>query len=402
MLLSASVHRLIEDIRSTGEVDRGEIVAQVARLVKEHPDAVPDEFPGNGEDQLIQGVDDAAVTNRFTGRPGGFTQPIPGDAIELTRLQQLNGLGTLRKRMKSNNERMANGRKAIEYSGKLLGRAMGGPYAEQYNCLLGCIDRQVLLSNTLAELGDENATADAMRMCGQWTLKQNDAEAQQAYDRRLEQQYQSILNALMDKRARTTQQWNSEREDDLLQDESLATSHLSRSRSRPLQESASEALIPQRAMDASRETSDQLESIKRRARSSVSEAAPSKARKIASSLSSAQLSGIDTQSQASDDFSLPSLKSNGDNSNVAVRLDLNGVRRKDSRWIWWRSDMTRAEFFQKVSDLFQGQAVQTMIVRSDEKRIILGSEDEWKVLKMELLKSSKDYVSAEVRLIERT
>lgn len=92
-----------------------------------------------------------------------------------------------------------------------------------------------------------------------------------------------------------------------------------------------------------------------------------------------------------------SKEKNNNSQKVVIRLNLEGLT-DYSRRVYWKPDMTMEGFFQKVSSRFQGQPVYTLLVHVDEEDILVGSREQWEMLRKGLLDTGKETVDAEVRL----
>lgn len=124
----------------------------------------------------------------------------------------------------------------------------------------------------------------------------------------------------------------------------------------------------------------------------VNDMAASKATK------SEQSSGLGTQFPGFESASLKKDKEENNKSHrVVIRLSLEGLANY-SRRVYWTSDMTMEELFQKVSSRFQGQPVHTLLIHMDKEDILVESIEQWEMLRKALLSTGKETVDAEVRL----
>lgn len=319
----------------------------------------------------------------------------------LTRKQVLHARGTLCNLIHNNSiKRVARGQKALEYSGVMAWRGMGGLHGHEFDLLFDNIDRQVDLSNMLIRLDDVAVTADVKTFCHRWVLDSWNSEVQTDYGIALAEQCQKVLKTLDNRSMNIAQERSKETDDSrILQDGSPAILSRLGSPSSPSQDSFSQAFENPLAPFPSRDMSAQPNPSKRRAPSPLNEVSRSKERKTMHQPRSTPYAGRNTPSSAHD---YPSARDNSNTFKVAIRLDPEGGRKNDSRWIWWTPEQSKETFYQKISDAFKGRHVRDVVVRKDEKRFVVepsGLDEEWEIMGEAMVDRNKEEASALVHLV---
>lgn len=326
------------------------------------------------------------------------TPPFPAG---LTKRQVLHARGTLCNLIQNNNiKRVARGQKALEYSGHMAWRGMGGLHGHELDLLFDTIDRQVNLSNMLIRLEDATITADVKAFCHRWVLGSWNSEIQTEYGIALAEQCGKVLKTLDNRSMGSAQERSTEIDDSRIRQHG-SPAILSRlgSPSSPSQDFFSQAFETSLAPFASREMSTQPNPSKRRASSPPNEVSTSKAIKTMHQPRSTPFTGRNTPSSAHDHSSA---QDNSNTSKVAIRLDPEGGRKNDSRWIWWTSEQSKETFYQKISDAFKGRHVRDVVVRIDEKRFVVepsGLDEEWEIMGEAMVDRNKEEASALVHLV---